>query len=70
MPLILAPVGRELKVVKLLTDEKTKKHLESLGITINSNINIIAQSGGSIICLVKKCRLALDREVANKILVA
>lgn len=31
MPLIFAPIGRELRIVKILTDEKTKKHLESLG---------------------------------------
>ena len=53
MPLIFAPIGRELRIVKILTDEKTKKHLESLGITIDSNISIISQSGGSVICHIK-----------------
>lgn len=53
MPLIFAPIGRELRIVKILTDEKTKKHLESLGITIDSNVSIISQSGGSVICHIK-----------------
>lgn len=70
MPLVFAPVGNELRIVKILTDEKTKKHLESLGITINSNVTIISQSGGSVICLIKDGRLALDKEMATKILVA
>ena len=70
MPLIFAPIGRELRIVKILTDEKIKKHLESLGITIDSNISIISQSGGSVICHIKDGRLALDKEMARKILVS
>lgn len=70
MPLVFAPAGRQLKIVKILTDDKTKKHLESLGITIDSEISVISQSGGSVICLIKDGRLALDKEMSTKILVA
>lgn len=70
MPLVIAPAGQNLKVIKVLTGEKTKKHLESLGITINSDISVISKSGGSVIILVKDGRLALDNELATKIMVA
>ncbi len=70
MPLVFAPIGKDLRIVKILTDEKTKKHLESLGITIDSVMRIISQSGGSTICLIKDGRLALDRDLAMKIFVA
>ncbi len=70
MPLVFAPIGKDLRVVKILTDEKTKKHLESLGITIDSMMKIISQSGGSTICLIKDGRLALDKDLAMKIFVA
>ncbi len=70
MPLIVAPIGTELTVVRIMTDDKTKKHLENLGITITSKICVISQSGGSTICSVKDGRLALDRNLATKILVA
>ncbi len=69
MPLTLAPEDRQLKVIKVLADEKTKKHLESLGITINSALTVISHGGGSIICIVKDGRLALDSDIATKILV-
>lgn len=69
MPLIIAPTDTNLSVVKISTDEKTKKHLESLGITINSIIRILSHSGGSTICLIKDTRLALDRSVTTKIFV-
>lgn len=70
MPLVMAPTGRDLKIVRILTDDKTKKHLESLGITIDSTISLISVSGGSVICLIKDGRLALDKEMARKILVS
>lgn len=69
MPLVVAPIGKELKVIKILTDEKTKKHLESLGITIDSELKIISESGGSVILMIKNGRLALDKQMATKILV-
>ena len=70
MPLVLAPTDVDLKVIKILVDDKTKKHLESLGITINSTIKLISASGGNAICIVKDGRLALDKSIATKILVA
>ena len=70
MPLVVAPVGKDVRVVKILADEETKKHLENLGITIDSVIRVISASGGSVICIVKDGRLALDKEMATKILIA
>lgn len=70
MPLTLAPETQPLRVVKVLAEEKTKKHLESLGITVNSTLTLLSRSGGSIILMVKDGRLALDRDIATKILVA
>ncbi len=69
MPIVIAPTGRNLKVIKILTDEKTKKHLESLGITVNSELTVLSVSGGSVIILVKDGRLALDKVLATKIMV-
>ena len=70
MPLVMAPTGRDLKIVRILTEKKKKKHLESLGITIDSTISLVSVSGGSVICLIKDGRLALDKEMARKILVS
>ena len=70
MPIFLAPLNTDLTVVKLLVDEKTKKHLENLGITLNSKLQVLSSENGSVIVLVKEGRLALDRNIAMKILVA
>lgn len=70
MPIALAPINTEMKVVKVLTDEKTKKHLASLGILVNSSITVISSVNGGVVIAIKEGRLALDRSVASKILVA
>jgi len=70
MPLAIAPINTELKIVKIMAEEKTKKHLESLGITINSKLIVLSHSNGNIICIVKDGRLALDNDISAKILVA
>ncbi len=69
MPIVFAPQGKKLKVIKVLAEEKTKKHLENLGITIDSELIVLSEGGGSVIVSVKDSRLALDRELATKILV-
>ena len=70
MPIALAPLNTDMKVVKVLTDDKTKKHLESLGVLVNSSIKIISSVNGGVVIAVKEGRLALDRSIASKILVA
>lgn len=70
MPIGLAPLNTEMRVVRVLTDEKTKKHLESLGILTNSSITVISSVNGGVVVAIKDGRLALDRSIASKILVA
>ena len=70
MPIGLAPTNKEMKIVRILADDKTKKHLESLGILVNSLITVISSVNGGVVVAVKDGRLALDRSIASKILVA
>ena len=51
-------------------DEKIKRHLENLGISVNSELEVLSVSGGSVIVRVKEGRLALDRDMATRIFVA
>ena len=70
MQIGLAPTNKEMRVVRILADDKTKKHLESLGILVNSLITVISSVNGGVVIAVKEGRLALDRSIASKILVA
>ena len=70
MPIILAPTGKELRVVRIAADDKTKKHLENLGIGLNGSLTVLSSSGGSVVVMVKEGRIALDGNLSTKIFVA
>ena len=70
MPIVFAPLNTELRIVRVLVDDKTKKHLESLGITVNGSIKVLSSSGGSVVCFVKDGKIALDSNLSTKIFVA
>ncbi len=69
MPIVMAPTNTPVTVIKILAEDKVKKHLENLGITIGSSVTVLSEEGGSVILLVKEGRLALDKNLATKILV-
>jgi ferrous iron transport protein A len=70
MPIVIAPLDTELKIVRIAADEKLKKHLESLGITVNGNITVLSSEGGTVACKIKDGRIALDSDLSAKIFVA
>ncbi len=70
MPIVLAPLNQDLRIVRIVADEKLKKHLESLGITVNGEITVLSASGGSVVCKIKEGKIALDKELSTKIFVA
>ena len=70
MPIVIAPLNTELRIVRIAADEKLKKHLESLGINVNGNISVVSSAGGSVVCKIKDGRVALDGELSSKIFVA
>lgn len=70
MPIVIAPLNTELRIVRIAADEKLKKYLESLGITVNGNISVVSSAGGSVVCKIKDGRVALDGELSSKIFVA
>ncbi len=69
MPMVLAPEFKKLLITRIFADEKLKRHLENLGLSVNSEIEVLSKSGGSVICRVKDGRLALDKQMATKIFV-
>ena len=69
MPIAIAPSGQKMKILKILTDEKTKKHLENLGFVAGGNVKVINTISGNVIVSVKESRIAISREMAQKIMI-
>ncbi|MDR1445154.1 MAG: ferrous iron transport protein A [Treponema sp.] len=69
MPLTLAKPGEGRTVRKLGGPEDLKKRLLAMGFIVGTEIKVVSQFAGNLIVLVKDSRLAISREMANKILV-
>ena len=69
MPLTLATIGEENIIKKIGGQPEVKKHLENLGFVVGGNVKIISQLGGNVIVNVKEARIAISREMAQKIMV-
>lgn len=70
MPLIIAPSGKPLRVVKMSVEEKLKMHLANLGILAGAEIVLLSQQNGDVIIKIKDSKLALNKQLATKITVA
>jgi ferrous iron transport protein A len=69
MPLSLAKTGESRVVKKLNGPEELKNRLLAMGFTVGSDVKVVTELAGNLIVLVKESRLAISREMANRILV-
>ena len=69
MPLTLANVGEENIIKKIGGNPDMKKHLENLGFVAGGNVTVITTIAGNIIVNVKEARVAVSKEMAQKIMV-
>lgn len=69
MPLSLANIGEENLIKKIGGNQEVKKHLENLGFVAGGTVTVITTLAGNIIVNVKEARVAINRDMANKILI-
>ena len=69
MPLALAEAGEENIIRKIGGRPDLREHLEDLGFVAGGAVTVISASGGSVIVNVKNSRVAVSREMAQKIMV-
>lgn len=69
MPLVLAGVGEEHIIRKIGGSPEIKKHLEDLGFVVGGTVTVVNTLGGNVIVNVKETRVAISREMAQKIMI-
>lgn len=69
MPLTFMRAGEESTIKKILGQDDTKRFLESLGFVVGSTVTVVAQMGGNMILNIKDARIALDKDMAKRIVV-
>ena len=69
MPLTLAKAGEENIIRKVGGKKEVKTHLENLGFVVGGTVKVISIIGGNVIVSVKQSRIAISREMAQKIMI-
>ncbi len=69
MPLTLSDVGTDNIIKKIGGNPEVKKHLENLGFVVGGHVTVISTLGGNVIVNVKESRVAISREMAQRIMV-
>ena len=69
MPLTMARFGEINYIKRVGGNEETKRHLETLGFVVGGAVTVISSLNGNLIVNVKDSRVAISREMANKIMV-
>lgn len=69
MPLTLMSPGEDAIIQRIGGKPEVRQHLENLGFVVGGNVSVINTIGGNLIVNVKDARVAISREMAQKIMV-
>ena len=69
MPLSLANTGEQNVVKRVGGKEDTRRFLENLGFVVGSTVTVVSEALGNMIVNIKNSRVAIGKDMANKIMV-
>lgn len=69
MPLSMMSVGQTESIKRVGGKDETRRFLASLGFVVGEEVRVVSENGGNLICSVKGSRIAIDRSMANRIIV-
>ena len=69
MPLTLMSPGEDAIIQRIGGKPEVRQHLENLGFVVGGTVSVINTIGGNLIVNVKEARVAISREMAQKIMV-
>ncbi len=69
MPLSYANPGEENIIRKIGGSPEVKKHLENLGFVVGGTATVVTTMSGNVIVKVKESRIAINEEMARKIMI-
>ena len=69
MPLTLAREGEVTSIKRVGGKEEVRRHLENMGFVPGTDVTVVTVNNGNVIVNVKEARVAISREMANKIMI-
>lgn len=69
MPLTVAKTGETVTIRKITGKDEVRQHLAELGFVVDSDVTVVSEIAGNLILQVKDSRIALDKTMANRIMI-
>ena len=69
MPLTMARPGETVVIRKITGRDEVRQHLAELGFVVDESVTVISEMAGNLILQVKESRVAVDRTMANRIMI-
>ena len=69
MPLTMVKIGQTNSIKRISGRDEPRKFLASLGIIEGSEVTVVAEFSGNVILSIRDTRIALDKCMANRIMV-
>ena len=69
MPLTLAALGEEVIIRRIGGNAEVRAHLQNLGFVPGAAVMVVSSMGGNLIVNVKNARIAISKEMAQKIMI-
>ena len=69
MPLSMVGDGEEFLIKKISGKEEVRRFLENLGLVAGAQVSLVSKISGNVIVQIKDSRVAISREMAQKIIV-
>ena len=69
MPLTMAKTGDTVTIMRITGKDEVRQHLAELGFVVGTGITVVNEMGGNLILQVKDSRVALDKTMANRIMI-
>lgn len=70
MPLTMAKPDETVTIRKITGKDEVRQHLAELGFVVDSSVTVVSEIAGNLILQVKESRIALDRTLANRVMMA
>ena len=69
MPLTMTKTGETVTIRKITGKDDVRQHLAELGFVVDSDVTVVSEIAGNLILQVKDSRIALDKTMANRIMI-
>ena len=69
MPLTMAREGEVTSIKRVGGKDEVRRHLENMGFVPGTDVTVVSVNNGNVIVNVKEARVAISKDMANKILI-